>query len=338
MQLGFLGLLVLSIVMALISVQITNAQTIELWKSEPRNGIFLTQYPSLTFTRGPIGGNFFVVSVNQANRYQQMDGFGGSLTDASCWLFRNRLTNAKRAEILGKLFGSNGINLSLLRQPLGASDFNWEAWSFDDTPLNDDDFNLNYFSLWREDAYIRPVLDEALNVTRGRIKLFASPWSPPAWMKTNRHLNGNIGGILRPDCYNVYAEYFVRYLRDYLRKGTPVYAITVQNEPLYAPAYPGMLMSENEQATFIKNYLGPKLAENNLNTKIVAYDHNFDSRGIQFATTILSDLAANRYISGVGFHTYAAPNHGAMTTLYNTFQKDIWISEAGSGTWIGLFI
>jgi glucosylceramidase len=115
-----------------------------------------------------------------------------------------------------------------------------------------------------------------------------------------------------------------------------VYAITIQNEPLYAPYYPGMLMSQNEQATFIKNHLAPKFSANGITTKIVGYDHNYDTAGVTYANGHLIDIAVNRAIAGIGFHTYANPNHQAMTDLHNRFGKEFWITEAGSGTWIGI--
>jgi glucosylceramidase len=281
----------------------------------------------------------YTINVDSNIRYQQMDGFGASLTDASAWLFRNKLSTTVYADTLSKLFTSIGINLSLLRQPIGSSDFNWEAWTFDDTTNNQDDFSLGSFSLWREDAYIRPVLDQILFISQKRLKLIGSPWSPPAWMKTRKHLNGNIGGILRADCYDTYADYIVKYLKSYEAKGSKVYGITVQNEPQYAPAYPGMLMSSSEQIKFIAYHLGPKLNASSLGTKIIGFDHNYDPQGLQYAEELLSNSEANKYVSGIGFHTYTTPNHLGMNNLRNKYpNKDFWITEAGSGTWIGTFL
>lgn len=145
-----------------------------------------------------------------------------------------------------------------------------------------------------------------------------------------------LGGVLRPDCYNVYADYFVKYLKEYANHGSPVYAITIQNEPLYAPSYPGMLMSANEQSNFIHFSLGPKLRANGLNTKIVIYDHNWDDAGVAYVDTVLNNLNANPYIAGVGFHPYTSQiNHQAMTQVHNRYNKEVWLTEAGSGTWIG---
>ena len=156
-------------------------------------------------------------------------------------------------------------------------------------------------------------------------------------MKSKKQLFGSRGGILRTDCYNVYAEYFIKYINESSNKGTPIYAITCQNEPLYAPNdYPGMLMNSQEQKVFIRDYLGPKLKAAGIMTKIVAYDHNFDLEGIQYAKDVLSDSEAQKYISGTGFHTYTGSPHSGISDLHNAFpKKDIWMTEAGFGTWIG---
>lgn len=198
-------------------ISLVKSQNIELWRSEPRNNIWLQRQADLTFSTSSTGTAAYTINIVDTNRYQQMDGFGGSLTDASCWLFHYRLSASKRAEVLGNLFGPGGINLSLLRQPIGSSDFAWEAWTFGDTPNNVDDFQLNNFYLWREDDYIRPVFDQAMRVNPGRIKLFASPWSPPAWMKTNKHLNGNIG--ILSDNYTFFTAIFFRILNNFIKLG-----------------------------------------------------------------------------------------------------------------------
>jgi len=305
-------------------------ETVEVWLSNPNNGTWLKRQSDVSFGSNTGSANY-TINVNENTTYQTMDGFGASLTDSSCWLLYYKLSDSKRKEVLNNLFGPNGINISALRQPIGSSDFNWEAWTFCDTTNNTDDKNLNNFSLWREDAYIRPILDQAYNVNKGRIKIFATPWTPPAWMKTGKTLNGDTGGTLRTDCYDAYANYFVKYLQGYAAKGTPVYAISVQNEPLFAAPWCGMKMSAQEQVNFI-NVLGPKLQSNGLNTKIIAYDHNYDN--IDYAKTVFN--GAGNYVSASGFHYYSDINHGALTNLHNSYpNKDIYFTEGGSGTWIG---
>ena len=162
-------------VLLLVTALKAKCQNIEHWQSEPVLNSMLTQRASLNF--GPnVGNNPWTISINEQNKYQQIDGFGASLTDSSAWLIKYKLTDSKRKEVLESLFGASGIRMSLLRQPLGSSDFSWESWTFDDTSNNQDDFGLNNFAMWREDDYIRPMLNLSLDIDRGRIKLFASPW------------------------------------------------------------------------------------------------------------------------------------------------------------------
>ena len=198
-------ILVFVVAHQLATLQLASSQTVEIIQSDPVKSSWFVSQPSLSFTADTPTVQY-TIDINENKKYQIMDGFGASLTDASCWLFHYKLSEQKRKEILDQLFSGKGINLSILRQPIGASDFNWEAWSLDDTTNNADDWQLTNFALWREDAYIRPVLDQALKVNPGRIKIFASPWSPPAWMKTKKHLFGS-GGELRTECYDVFSYY-----------------------------------------------------------------------------------------------------------------------------------
>ena len=156
-------------------------QTVRVLITDPTRNIWLSESQEVTFQADSASTpNYYTINVDDTIKYQTMDGFGASLTEASCWLFKNKLTDAKRNDLLRKLFSTDGIHLSILRQPIGASDFNWNAWTYDDSET--DDWNLTSFSLAREDAYIRPILNQAIGISPGRIKLFSSPWSPPAWL------------------------------------------------------------------------------------------------------------------------------------------------------------
>lgn len=162
------------------TITTTSNPKVQYWQSDPVSGKMFLQMSSLSFktdNKTPI--NPYTIFVNDTIKYQQMDGFGASLTDSSTWLLSNKLTSSKRNQIMNDLFTLNGIGIgiSLLRQTIGSTDFAWEKWSFDDTSNNQDDLNLNSFSLWREDAYIRPMLNLALAASKGRVKIFASPWS-----------------------------------------------------------------------------------------------------------------------------------------------------------------
>ena len=157
----------------------TSNPSIQFWLSDIINNKMLVQMTPLSFKTDNKTTNPYTIYVNDNIKYQQMDGFGASLTDSATWLLNYHLTSSKRTQVLNDLFTLNGIGIgiSLLRQTIGSTDFAWEKWSFDDTPNNQDDFNLNSFSLWREDAYIRPMLNLALSASKGRVKIFATPWS-----------------------------------------------------------------------------------------------------------------------------------------------------------------
>ena len=164
-------------------------------------------------------------------------------------------------------------------------------YSYDDLPPGQTDPNLTNFSINHDYAYIIPVLKQALQLNSA-IKIISSPWSPPGWMKTSGSM---IGGNLKPEAFAPLANYFVKYLQAYQAQGVTVNYVTVQNEPLYIPpGYPGMGMSASEQAGFIKNNLGPALVASRLNTKVLAYDHNWDQPN--YPETVLADAAAAQYV------------------------------------------
>ena len=167
-------------------------------------------------------------------------------------------------------------------------------------PSGQTDNNLTNFSTQHDTEYIVPLLKQALQ-KNSDIKIIASPWSPPGWMKSSGSM---IGGTLNTSAYDAYANYFTKFINDYKAKGLPIYAVTVQNEPEYVPPnYPGMLMSALEQANFIKNNLGPTFAENDISTKIIAYDHNFNHP--EYPLSVLGDSGANPYVAGTAWHLYS---------------------------------
>lgn len=301
--------------------------------TEPKVGLRtdrrLTRQSDLTFSSST-GNADYTVNVNEGTTYQQMDGFGVSLTDASAWLLNYKLSSTKRNEVMGNLFGSSGISMSMLRQPMGASDFAWSTYTYDDVS---GDTALNQFSISRDQPYIIPMVKAAL-AKNSAIKVIASPWSAPAWMKyTTNDKNGT--GKLKAENYPVYANYFVKFVQAYQAQGIPIYAVTPQNEPLFEPGrYPGMLMNEQDQIGMIGDYLGPALRAAGLNTKIIAYDHNYDNW--TFPRTVVQGLKDNgksQYIAGSAFHHYGG-DFTAMTSMHNAHpDKDIWFTEGGFGDW-----
>jgi O-glycosyl hydrolase len=306
-------------------------EAVGVWLTDLSGAARLSPQPNLSFAPDS-GFTPVTITIDENAQFQQMEGFGASFTDSSAWLVYNKLNAAQRSSLMNNLFSSpNGIALGLLRQPLGASDFSTIGnYSYDDMPAGQTDPNLTNFSINHDKAYIIPVLKQALQLNPA-VKIIGTPWSPPGWMKTTDSM---IGGNLKPEAYAPLANYFVKYVQAYQAEGVTVDYLTVQNEPLYIPpGYPGMGMAASEQASFIKNNLGPLLTANHLNTRILGYDHNWDAPN--YPETLFADAAAAQYLSGVAWHWYGG-DVNAQSIVHNEFpSKDAFITEASGGTWQG---
>jgi glucosylceramidase len=269
------------------------------------------------------------ITVNGAKKYQTIDGFGASLTDSSAWLLYTKLAPEQRDETMRALFDpQNGIGVSMLRQPMGASDLALNDYSYDDMPKGQSDPGLEHFSIAHDNAYVLPSVRDAIKLN-SQIKVIATPWSPPGWMKTSDAL---IGGEVKPSAYPELADYFVKFINAYTAAGVPIYGLTMQNEPLYVPNnYTGMSFPPEEQAKFLGEHLGPALEKANLHPKVMVYDHNWDHP--EFPTTVLSDAAASKYAAGVAWHCYGG-EADAQSEVHNKFpNKDAWLTECSGGTW-----
>jgi glucosylceramidase len=301
-------------------------ETVSVWLTTPDQANLLTQQNNLTF--GSNGSNPITITVNSGTKYQQMDGWGAAFTDSSAYLVWNKLSSSTRNTLMNDLFNtSSGIGLSFLRQPMGASDFSSIGnYSYDDGSA---DPSLSRFSISHDTAYIIPVLKQAMGINSS-IKIVATPWSPPGWMKTSGSMIG--GNLLSSQYSDALANYFVKFIQAYQAQGVPVYGITVQNEPLYQPTgYPGMGMAAADQGGFIGYNLGPALANAGLSTKIIVYDHNWDR--IDYPTTVYQNSAAYGYVAGVGWHCYGG-DVSAESSFHNSYPaKDTWLTECSGGDW-----
>jgi glucosylceramidase len=314
------------------SIHIKN--NVEVWLTTTNQKNLLAEQEPLSPTELETStetDNVLSINVDPGKTFQQMDGFGASLTDASAWLIGKTLDENNRKELMDMLFDKEkGIGISFLRQPMGATDFTTKLYTYDDVPKGSIDPELKYFSINHDKEYIIPLLKEAAKLNSS-IKIMASPWSAPAWMKTSDNL---IGGLLNPDYYGVYSKYFTKFIKAYEAEGIPIYAVTPQNEPLYVSAeYPGMKMEYSSQVKFINEFLGPEFEKNNINTKIIAYDHNWDN--LSYPTMVLQD--AGRYVSGTAWHSYGG-KHDVMTKIHDKFpDKGVWFTEASGGQWVPPF-
>ncbi|WP_068784495.1 glycoside hydrolase family 30 protein [Paenibacillus phocaensis] len=271
------------------------------------------------------------VRLDESVSYQTMDGFGASFTDSAAYLIHQVLPEEQRSSLMRKLFDSKeGIGLSVLRNPMGASDYARFFYSYDDLPEGEADPEMQRFSIRHDEADVIPLVQEALAINPS-IKLFGSPWSAPGWMKTSGSM---IGGELKKEYYEAYANYFVRYIEAYAKHGLSIYAVTPQNEPLYVPGhYPGMLMTAEMQTDFVKNYLKPAFAKQGLSTKILAYDHNWDRP--DYPLSVLKEAADA--VDGVAWHWYGG-EASAQSQVKEAFPgKEVHFTEGSGGEWIPAF-
>jgi glucosylceramidase len=307
--------------------------TVQVWLTTSDGSNQLTQQANLTF--GSNTGNPSTINVNEYQELQQMAGFGAAVTDSSAWLIYDNMSASQRSTLMQNLFSpTQGIGLSFVRIPMGASDFSLNGpYSYDDLPAGQTDPNLNNFSINHDLAYIIPVLQQAHSLN-SNLKFMANPWSPPAWMKTNGSMlgvsNGNTGTLISSD-YGPLAQYFVKFIQAYQAQGIPIYAITPQNEPLFAPTtYPGMSWAASDEDNFIKNNLSPTLASAGLSPKILGYDHNWDNTS--YASTLLGDPTTRSDIAGTAWHCYAG-SASAMTSIHDsTPAADAYETECSTET------
>jgi glucosylceramidase len=264
----------------------------------------------------------FTINVSENTQYQSIDGFGYSLTGASAQLINNMSNNAQNT-LLQELFGQgeNSIGVSYLRISIGASDLDINLFSYNDLPAGQTDLALNNFSIDPDLVNLIPILTKIKQINPN-IKILATPWSAPSWMKTN---GLSVGGELKTNLYATYANYFVKYIQAMRTNGINIDAISIQNEPENQFNNPSMLMNAAQQTNFIKNNLGPTFATNNIQTKIIIFDHNLDNPN--YPISILNDNAANQYIDGSAFHLYAGQIDN-MSAVHNSHpNKNLYFTE-----------
>ena len=294
---------------------------VSVWLTTPDQLNLLAPQSSISF--GPDADqNPTTIDVDSRTTYQQIDGFGASFTDSSAWLVYSKLTPGARNDLMSRLFDPvAGIGLSYLRQPMGATDFALSNYTYDDVPAGQTDAALTHFSIDHDRAYILPLLKQA-RLINSQLRIIATPWSPPAWMKTSQSM---IGGALNTSAMTPLAGYFVKFLQAYQAEGVPIDRITIQNEPHFTPAgYPGMFMEWDQQESFVRDYLGPAFANAGLTTGIALWDHNWDDPN--YPTNILADGGAAQYVSGSAFHCYAG-TPDAMTTVHDFSPgKDLYLT------------
>ncbi len=303
----------------------TNAQNVETWLTKTDKSI-LFQKQSNTLSFDKISNNSPSVYVDDTKTFQQIDGFGYTLTGGSTQLL-SQMNADERERILKELFATDGNNIgvSYLRISLGASDLDDHVFSYDDLPSGETDQKLSKFSLAEDKKHLIPVLKEILAINP-KIKILGSPWSPPTWMKT---INNFKGGSLKKEYYGVYAQYLAKYIQEMKKEGILIDALTIQNEPLHPGNNPSLLMLQDAQAAFVKNNLGPAFKLAKISTKIIIYDHNADRP--DYPISILNDTEARKYIDGSAFHLYGGNVENIRSVHEAHPDKNLYFTEQ----WIG---
>jgi len=300
---------------------------VELWVSTADRRLKLVQQPGMEMSaRGSLPTD---VVIDVHKKYQTMVGFGAAMTDSSAWLLQNKLNKAQRSALLRELYGPPpSLNLNMMRLAVGASDFSLKPYTMDDVPLGQVDPQLEHFNVTPNVHDVIPTVREILSIDP-KLRIIASPWSAPAWMKTNENL---IGGELLEQYEGTYADYLIKYLDAYRGYGIPIFALTLQNEPSFTPVtYPGMEMPAATRARFIAQYLGPKLASRKPRTRILEWDHNWNHP--EQPLDVLADPGAARYIDGVAWHCYEGSQY-AQGRVHRAYpQKDVYITECSGGDW-----
>ena len=268
--------------------------------------------------------------------YQKIDGFGAAITGSSCYNLL-KMSTKNRQKLLQETFNvKTGMGFSYIRISLGCSDFSLDEYTCCDTP------GIENFALHPLDKdQLFPILKEILAINP-KIKILASPWTCPRWMKVNnltdlQPYNSWTSGQLNPKYYQDYASYFVKFVQEMKKSGFNIDAVTVQNEPLNRGNSVSLYMGWQEQADFIKTALGPQFAKNNIKTKIIVFDHNYNYDNISdqqsYPAKIYADADATKYIDGAAYHAYGGEKEELMN-IHNAYpDKNLYFTEMSIGSW-----
>jgi glucosylceramidase len=296
-----------------------NGKTVKVYTTADSTNLKMSNTDNLKFSvlKQPLESQTCVF-VDPSKTFQTFLGIGGAITDASAEVFA-KLSKEKQQEFLDAYYSKDkGIGYSLIRTNIHSCDFSSDMYTY----VAEGDKELNTFSIEHDKKYKIPLIKKAMETAGENINLFASPWSPPAFMKDTKDMLK--GGKLLPEFYQSWANYYVKFINSYQKEGIPVWGLTVQNEPMATQIWESCIYTAEEERDFLKNYLGPTLSKAGLgDKKITVWDHNRDLM-TQRAITILDDPEANKYVWGVGFHWYENwsggepmfENVGAVNELY----------------------
>jgi glucosylceramidase len=306
----------------MLGIQDLNAQALQYITKGDKTQLFQKQVIQSSATNS----SSITVEVNEQKTLQSMEGFGFALTGGSAGLI-DALPKEKKTALLKELFGAgpDGLGVTYIRISMGASDLDATVFSYCDLPKGETDAELKHFNLSQDTLHLIPIIQAALKINP-RLKIMASPWSPPVWMKSNGF---SMGGHLLKQYYESYALYFAKYIKAMKSKGITIHSLTIQNEPEHGGNNPSLLMDAEEQKVFLRDHLGPLLAKEQIKTEVLLYDHNADHPN--YPISILDDPKAKAYAAGSAFHLYLG-NESALSKVYEAHpDKKLYFTEQWTG-------
>lgn len=282
----------------------------------------LTEKDPLIFLPDTSGVESELINIYDDLEYQEIEGFGGALTEASAVTIA-KLSEAKQKEIIDAYFDpEHGIGYTLCRSHIQSCDFSLGNYAY----VEEGDAELRSFDISRDQESIIPLIKNAATAVGEDFRLFSSPWSPPAFMKTNGQMNG--GGALKPEYREAWANMFVKYIQAYAAEGINIWAVSVQNEAKAVQIWDSCLYTAEEEKDFVRDYLGPALEQAGLaHVKVMIWDHNKE-RVYDRAKVAFEDQEASKYIWGICFHWYSGDHFEALSAVHDRFpDKKLFFSE-----------
>jgi glucosylceramidase len=264
----------------------------------------------------------FVISINENVEFQKILGFGGAFTESACYTL-SQMSKTNQEILLNAYFNDlTGLGYNLGRVHMNSCDFSLENYTY----VEEYDESLKTFNIEREYKYVIPTIKRAQNIKGEKIKLLVSPWSPPAWMKTNNNMN--YGGKLKPEYFASWANYYLKFLKELKAAGLKTFGLTVQNEPAATQTWDSCIYTKEEERDFVKNYLGPTIKNSSFkDTKIFIWDHNRDIV-LERAKTIFDDEETAKYVAGTAIHWYVSEDFKNVGKVHELFpDKQIIFSE-----------
>ena len=274
--------------------------------------------------------NYPTIIVDPGRSFQTIEGFGGAFTDAAADVFAALPAASQEAFLKASFDPVEGNGYTLCRTTIHSCDYAAGMYTYDDVP---GDTALAHFSIEHDRKNRLPFIKRAQAAAKGKLRLYASPWSPPGWMKTNGEMLH--GGKLKPEYGQTWADYFVKYVKAYAAEGIQIWGLTVQNEPLATQVWESCIFTANEERDFVRDYLGPTLHRHGLaDVKLMIWDHN---RGLMYqrAEAAYADPVASKYIWGTAFHWYVGDHYDNARVLHDAFpDKALLYTEGGiGGSW-----